>query len=292
MLLQCDVLASPLGGQKDQWQHPFGKSEFRAVLDSSSVWLSVYADSLIGVNDQNVLDVLSSPVLHEQLSSVGIKAIHTGPLKRSGSVLNGEYGPSIDGHFDRIELTLEPAYGDQQQYNKMVQSAADHEIKIIGDLVPGHTGKGADFRLAEKCVPGFPNLYTMLEVQPEHWSVLPQVPSDQDSVNLSQSTASELKQLGYAVIAPLNAEVFARPNIKESCWSATDIIQGVDGGKQALGIPAYFQAGPALVELDRPRFCCIPHANSRCITLFEGTRHQGATDGCNHVSGAGSTSGK
>ena len=254
MLLQGDTFAQSLGGQKDQWQHPFGKSEFSAILDNTSVWLSVYADSVMGLDNQNVLDVLGSTAFQQQLSSIGIKAIHTGPLKLSGSVQDGEYGPSIDGHFDRIESTLDPAYGDQSQYNAMVQNAADHGITIIGDLVPGHTGKGPDFRLAEKNVPGFPNLYTMLEVHPEHWSVLSEVPPKLDSINLSQSKVTELKQLGYAVIAPMNAEVFARPNIKESCWSATDVIEGVDGINRRWVYLHIFKQGQPSLNWTDPSF--------------------------------------
>ena len=47
---------------------------------------------------------------------------------------------------------------------------------IIDDIVPGHTGKGADFRLAEMKVGDYPGIYQMVEIPPEDWALLPPVP--------------------------------------------------------------------------------------------------------------------
>ena len=38
---------------------------------------------------------------------------------------------------------------------------------IIGDLVPAHTGKGADFRLAEMAFQNYEGMYTMIEIPEE-----------------------------------------------------------------------------------------------------------------------------
>ena len=48
---------------------------------------------------------------------------------------------------------------------------------IIDDVVPGHTGKGADFRLAEMKVGDYPGIYHMVEIEPEDWDHLPDVPA-------------------------------------------------------------------------------------------------------------------
>ena len=37
---------------------------------------------------------------------------------------------------------------------------------IIDDIVPGHTGKGADFRLAEMKYADYPGIYHMVEIDP------------------------------------------------------------------------------------------------------------------------------
>lgn len=216
--------------------------------------MAAYPDSLIGQPGANVLDVLGAPELHQLLSDVGVSAIHTGPMKLSGSVSGTDYGPSIDGHFDRIESVVDPEYGSEDQYRDMVQVAAQHGSIIIGDLVPGHTGKGPDFRLATLGEPGFPGLYTMLEIASKDWSCLPEVPAGLDSVNLSVVMINELKRLGYHPVGPLDAEVFARPGIKESSWSVTDVVTGVDGKDRRWVYLHIFKEGQPSLNWSDPSF--------------------------------------
>jgi trehalose synthase len=229
MLLRHDSVVKAYSGQSAQWKNAFGRSRPQDYLDRSSVWFAAYPDSLVGGPGEKALDILGSPKLYQRLSEVGVEAIHTGPMKLSGSVTGTEYGPSIDGHFDRIESTVDPDYGSDEQYKEMVAVASHHGIIIVGDLVPGHTGKGPDFRLATMNEPGFPGLYTMVEIDSKDWPVLPDVPPGRDSANLSPSVAQTLKDRGYDPVGPLDVEVFARPGIKESSWSVTDVVCGVDG---------------------------------------------------------------
>lgn len=254
MLLRHDSITKGFSGQSTQWQHPFGRSRPRDFLDRSSVWFAAYPDSLVGGPGANALDILGSPELHSVLSDIGIEAIHTGPMKRSGSVTGTEYGPSIDGHFDRIESAVDPDYGSEAQYQEMVKAASSHGIIVIGDLVPGHTGKGPDFRLAERNEPGFPGLYTMVEIDPEDWVVLPSVPPGQDSANLSQSDAQTLRSRGYDPVGPLDIEVFSRPGIKESCWSVTDVVRGVDGQDRRWAYLHIFKEGQPSLNWSDPSY--------------------------------------
>ena len=55
---------------------------------------------------------------------------------------------------------------------------------MIDDIVPGHTGKGADFRLAEMAYGDYPGIYHMVSIAPDDWHLLPEVPDGRDSVNL------------------------------------------------------------------------------------------------------------
>ncbi len=254
MLLKYESLIQSFAGKSIQWQYAFGCSRPEDTLKQSSVWFAAYPDSLMGRQDTKVLEILGMPELHQTLSEIGIQAVHTGPMKRSGSLTGTEYGPSIDGNFDRIEQLVDPDYGDQSQYQEMVSTAGRHGITIIGDLVPGHTGKGPDFRLAEQNVPGFPGIFTMIEIDPKDWSVLPPIPPGKDSVNLSQSNAETLKGRGYNVIGPLDAEVFARPGIKESSWSVTDSVRGVDGQDRRWAYLHIFKEGQPSLNWSDPSF--------------------------------------
>lgn len=42
---------------------------------------------------------------------------------------------------------------------------------MIDDIVPGHTGKGADFRLAEMKVGDYPGIYHMVEIPRDKWDL-------------------------------------------------------------------------------------------------------------------------
>ena len=254
MLLKHGPLAQTFAGRSAQWLHAFACARPEDFLSQSSVWMAAYPDSLIGQPGTNVLDILGSAELHQLLADVGVNAVHTGPMKLSGSVTGMNYGPSIDGHFDRIESVVDPQYGSEDQYRKMVQVAAQHGTVIIGDLVPGHTGKGPDFRLATLGEPEHSGLYTMIEIDAQDWAFLPVVPKGRDSVNLSVTSIRELKQRGYKPIGPLDAEVFARPGIKESSWSVTDTVRGVDGKDRRWVYLHIFKAGQPSLNWSDPSF--------------------------------------
>jgi maltose alpha-D-glucosyltransferase/alpha-amylase len=250
MLVQAFSLAEPLSGSGTQWQEPYGLARPEDFLELASVWFNAYPASLITRPGDTVVEGLADAELLKVLREVGIEAIHTGPLKRAGSVQEMSYGPSIDGHFDRIELVIDPAFGSDDQYRELVRRAGEQGIAIIGDMVPGHTGKGPDFRLAERGVPGFAALYAMAEIGREDWTLLPEVPPGEDSVNLSRETALALKRKGY-IAGPLDAVIFKRPGIKQSNWSATDVVRGVDGQERRWVYVHFFKRGqPSLNWLD------------------------------------------
>jgi trehalose synthase len=250
MLLQGPILERKFARRGQQWRHPYGRARPDDFLQRGSVWLAVYPEAILGHRGSSVLQTLGDPALLDGLGQLGIEAIHTGPLQRAGGVSGRHYTPSVDGHFDRIELAIDPAFGSEAQYQTMVQHARERGIMILGDLVPGHTGKGADFRLAERNVDDFPGLYSMVEIEPRDWSLLPPVPKGEDSVNLSQATAQALEDRGY-IVGPLDTLVFGRPGIKASNWSATDIIRGVDGKERRWVYLHIFKRGqPSLNWLD------------------------------------------
>jgi len=250
MYLQIDAMEAEFARQGGQWRHPYGLQRPEDFLSTASVWFSAYPSSLMGRSDANVLAILGDPELLKTLADLGIEAIHTGPVKRAGSITKGEYRPTIDGYFDRIELLIDPPFGDAEQYRAMVANAAAQEIIIIGDMVPGHTGKGPDFRLAERHYDDFPALYSMTEIRREDWPLLPAVPAGEDSVNLSKDLVQTLEDKGY-IAGPLDAVVFARPGIKETNWSATAVVVGVDGKERRWVYLHIFKRGqPSLNWLD------------------------------------------
>ncbi|MBP8251194.1 MAG: hypothetical protein KAX40_02435, partial [Herpetosiphon sp.] len=228
MLHSAKQLATKYAGQGRLWQRPYAATNPQAAAELASVWFTAYPAAIITRDGESVLQTLGDPALWEQLSAIGIQGIHTGPMKRAGGLNGHEFTPTIDGHFDRIGLDIDPAYGTQEQFITMSHVTAEHGAIVIDDIIPAHTGKGADWRLAERNYQDYPGLYHMIEIRHEDWTLLPAVPAGADSVNLSADIVDSLQAKGY-IVGQLPRTIFYEPGIKETDWSATNVVVGVDG---------------------------------------------------------------
>ena len=250
MLFQAEHLSSLVAGKSRQWQNPYGHPQPRIAVLNASVWFTSYPQATITAGDKSVLETLGSPDLLATFGEIGIEGIHTGPMRRAGGISDRVYTSTIDGLFDRIELTIDPLFGTDEQYVEMTRSAKDAGIAVIGDLIPSHTGKGADFRLAERAYKNYAGLYTMVEIREADWELLGTVPKGEDCANLSPETVQILEDKGY-IPGPLELIVFHNPGIKDSNWSATDVVVGADGERRRWVYLHVFKAGqPSLNWLD------------------------------------------
>ena len=98
---------------------------------------------------QSFLAGLADPALWQAFTRSASTRVHTGPVKQAGGLDGWRQTPSVDGHFDRISMQVDPAFGTEEQFRTLCATAAEYNGTVIDDIVPGHTGKGADFRLAE-----------------------------------------------------------------------------------------------------------------------------------------------
>ena len=250
MLSHAEHLSDLVTGSHVQWRNQYSHPRPRDFLNIASVWFTSYPKSLITPPGKSVVETLGDPALLEAFRRIGIEAIHTGPMKRAGGITGREYTPSIDGFFDRIEFAIDPLFGSNEHYHEMIQNASAHDVAIISDLVPAHTGKGADFRLAERAYRDYQGLYTMVEIPEELWDDLGEVAAGQDSVNLSLDTAQALEDLGF-IPGPLEAIPFFDPGVKDTNWSATDVVRGADGRDRRWVYMHVFKSGqPSLNWLD------------------------------------------
>jgi trehalose synthase len=251
MLHQAQVLARRYSGSAAQWQRPYGEPQPRAASSRASVWFTAYPASIIGAAPgASVLATLANERLWRSFQAIGIQGIHTSPMKRSGGVTGRTYTPSVDGNFDRIGFDIDPDFGTEAEYKDLVTAARTHGAIVIGDVVPGHTGKGPDFRLAERAYADYPGLYHMVRIEPADWGLLPPVPSGRDSVNLSPAAVDALQTKGY-IVGRLSSSIFYQPGVKDTDWSATDVVRGVDGVQRRWVYLHYFKQGqPTLNWLD------------------------------------------
>ncbi|GIV70971.1 maltose alpha-D-glucosyltransferase [Caldilinea sp.] len=232
------------------WRRPYANAQPRAAAAMASVWFAAYPNAIITRPGESVLRTLGDPALWRTFAEIGIQAVHTGPMKRAGGVSARTFTPSIDGNFDRIGLEIDPAFGTTAEFIAMCQTAKAHGAIVIDDIVPGHTGKGPDFRLAERAYGEYPGIYHMVEIAPEDWPLLPPVPEGRDSVNLPHASVLALRDKGY-IVGPLPRTIFYEPGVKETDWSATDVVVGVDGVARRWVYLHYFKEGqPTLNWLD------------------------------------------
>jgi trehalose synthase len=253
MLHQADLAARRHSGQGQMWQHPYATPQPRAASALASVWFTAYPPSQITGPGETVLESLGDPGLWRVFRDIGIGGMHTGPMKRSGGLRGREYTPTVDGNFDRISSEIDPGFGTEAQYQAMVRHARDNGAVIIGDVIPGHSGKGADFRLAERGYGDYPGLYHMVEIRPADWSLLPAVPAGKDSINLGPAAVDALKARGY-VVGQLPRTIFHEPGVKETDWSATDTVVGADGKSRRWVYLHYFKEGQPTFNWLDPTF--------------------------------------
>ena len=134
--------------------------------------------------------------------------MHTGPVKRAGGHLR------LGVHAQRRRALRPDKHADRPRVRhrrrvpaRCAATANWYGGTIIDDVVPGHTGKGADFRLAEMKYADYPGIYHMVEIDPLDWEQLPEVPAGADSVNIDAATEEWLDKAGY-IIGRLQRVIF------------------------------------------------------------------------------------
>jgi trehalose synthase len=253
MLNDADELARQLSGSGNMLQNPFAHPDPRAAVKRAGVWFTAYPLSFVTRPGQSFLSGLAEPSLWQAFAQIGIDAVHTGPVKRAGGLDGWRQTPSVDGHFDRISMQVDPEFGTEDDFRELCATAEAHGGVIIDDIVPGHTGKGADFRLAEMGYADYPGIYHMVSIPREDWHMLPDVRAGRDSVNLTAEAEASLEQAGY-IIGRLQRVIFYEGGVKETNWSATRVVMGVDGVERRWVYLHYFKDGQPSINWLDPSF--------------------------------------
>lgn len=253
MLHQAQQAARRLAGEGEMWRHPYAAPRPRAASALAPVWFTAYPAATLTSEGESVLRALGDPVLWRAFGQLGVRAMHTGPMKRAGGLRGRAYTPTIDGNFDRISTEIDPAFGTEADYRRLVASAGQGGAVIIDDIIPGHSGKGADFRLAERGHGDYPGLYHMVRIEEKDWGLLPRVPAGQDAVNLSPDAVDALKARGY-IVGQLPRTIFYEEGVKETDWSATDVVRGEDGVARRWVYLHYFKSGQPTFNWLDPTF--------------------------------------
>lgn len=253
MLADAEGLSRQLSGSPAMWRNPYARPNARRAVSTASVWFTAYPISLITREGESFLASVADERLWSAFEQIGIDGIHTGPVKKAGGITGWEETPSVDGHFDRISTQIDPLFGTEEEFRAVCEVADAHGGSVIDDIVPGHTGKGADFRLAEMGHGDYPGIYHMVEIPREDWHLLPDVPQGRDAVNLDAITEARLADAGY-IIGALQRVIFYAPGVKETNWSATAEVTGVDGQVRRWVYLHYFKQGQPSINWLDPTF--------------------------------------
>ena len=252
MLEDAKRYATLFSGQASMWQNPFANPDPRAAIEKASVWFTAYPISMITKPGASFLGTLGDEKLWAAFEAIGIDGLHTGPVKKAGGLVDWDYTPSVDGHFDRISNMIDEEFGTEEEFRAMCEVAAGHLGMVIDDIVPGHTGKGSDFRLAEMKVGDYPGVYHMVEIEPKDWHLLPIVATG-DSINLDIEAEDQLAKHGY-IIGRLQRVIFYEPGVKDTNWSATAPVRGPDGLERRWVYLHYFKEGQPSINWLDPSF--------------------------------------
>lgn len=253
MLADANEISQQFSGQGSMWQNPYATPSPRGAVETASVWFTAYPLSLITRSNESFLKAMADEEMWKAFSEIGIEGVHTGPVKKAGGIWGWDQTPSVDGHFDRISTQIDPAFGTEEEFRQMCGTANWYGGTIIDDIVPGHTGKGADFRLAEMKYADYPGIYHMVEIDPRDWDQLPEVPNGVDSVNIDTATEEWLDKAGY-IIGRLQRVIFYAEGVKETNWSATRPVVGIDGVERRWVYLHYFKDGQPSINWLDPSF--------------------------------------
>jgi len=250
MLHQAARHARSISGSGVQWRHAYAEPQPRQIVRKASVWLLDYPGSVIPRQGESIIATWADPERWKALQSIGVELLHTGPVKRAGAVVGRKFTPTIDGWFDPISLDVAPELGTEEEFRRMVSEAKQHGALVATGLVPLHTGKGADFRLAQRAYRDYPGMYTIIEIRKDDWGLLPKVESAWKTALVPKDTARELTKKGY-LPGLINSNDAAREARSWSGWSATGEVLGVDGKVRRWVFLHYFKPDqPTLNWLD------------------------------------------
>jgi trehalose synthase len=250
MLFQADQEADNISGMGVQWRADYGQPKPLQLVQQASVWLLYYPGSVIAKPGASVIGTWADPQFWSSAHDVGVQLLHTDPVERAGGLNGRTFTPTIDGWFDRISLDIAPELGTENDFKQMVSNAGQQGAIIGHDLVPLHTGLGADFRLAELAYKDYPGMYDIVEIAQQDWGLLPAVNDPSGHELVPKDAAVQLKQKGY--IPGLIHSADADPQAGTwSGWSATPEIVGVDGKKRRwVYLHVFKPAQPAFNWLD------------------------------------------
>lgn len=228
MLCQGENASALVSGSEEQWAGHYEDPQPKDVIKANADLLETYPFSYLPEANKTVMASLGSPALWDELARLGVTVMHPITFEHGGRLAGMQTMVSTDGGFDRISTDVEPKFGTEDDVRALSMTAKTHGAIVAGDIIPLHTGLGADFRLAEMNYGEYPGIYNMIEIPQNRWNLLPSVPNEWDFAVIKNDQAEPLVEQGV-LPGRLRVLLDAPDAATWSGWAATGQVQGADG---------------------------------------------------------------
>jgi hypothetical protein len=239
MLCQAERIAQLYSQEIAKTPPASNKPRTDEALTLASVWLSIAPNHFS-------MECLATEEPWKFFKEMGIEALHIVNIRND------------------TELGFDSRWG--WIWPQIVNSAQFQGMHLAGDLIGASTLAGPDFQAALQNIGDYPNLYHLVEINPEDWSILPEVPVGNQEANIPWLTVQELNKKGY-LFEKIN------PYVKTSDWNATSLIKGIDGVTRRF---AYLKEGNnhPLLNWTSPSFAAYRILAGDVLTQWKQNREQ------------------
>lgn len=258
ILRQSDDLISIVSGTPLVWGASGSERNIIPLLNAADVWLD-FSPSRAALGEkmgESALAVLPRALPPRLLASLGIRGIFLSSVAESAgdwNVAPDSGGPSLESEavigmrFASPAAAKDTIDEPSQDYARLDEYCAQEGVILGGEILPGSTGMGPDFRLARMGLSRYADLYMMVEAPREIWPLLPaatlqeasgassgstlkdQTEKSEDTLDVAPLHASSIAELTRRGILPPAFSRDTQSTLPRGGWAATAPLTGTDG---------------------------------------------------------------
>lgn len=255
ILRQSEKLLSVVSGTPLVWGASGSVRNTTPLLNAADVWLD-FDPSRAALGEkmgESALAALPRALPPRLLASLGIRGIFLSGVTENaggwnitpgGRALSRESEAVIGLRFASSAAVKDAVDAPSRDYVLLDERCAEEGVILGGEILPGSTGMGPDFRLARMGLSRYADLYMMVEAPREIWSLLPaEAPrrspgaTDDHTGKKETDDAEDVAPLPSAAVAELIRRgvlpsAFSRDmqrSLPRGGWAATAPLTGTDG---------------------------------------------------------------
>ena len=244
-------------------------------VDRASVWFTAYPLSFVTRTGETYLSALADRRLWDAFRKIGIDALHTGPVKRPAASTGAGSRRRSTATSTASACRSTPSSGPRRSSGCSApppRSTRARSSTTSSPATPARARTSASPRWATATTPAST---TWSRSRPSTGTCCP---TCRRTATASTSTSRPRRRssaLGY-IIGRLQRVIFYEPGIKETNWSATRTVTGVDGVERRWVYLHYFKEGQPSHQLARPVLLRHAARDRRCAARARRPRRRRA----------------